>query len=169
MASHVVMPEMVAELVKLIKDHDIFSGRLEFPTLIKDLLHIAFCSWRSITSPATFESHSKRSRLIPSGRIAITRTQGVVHCMRRHDNNCQLKARPLFLSGRSNCPVTNFGTKQPNAAPTLCAPVGNHFPTKRTIRASTPVNTVGVRGNSHYRKSPPILTGSFFQVIRNRL
>jgi len=34
-------------------------------------------------------------------------------------------------------------TRQPNAAPTLWTPVGNHFPTRATILASVPVKLEG--------------------------
>ena len=69
----------------------------------------------------------------------------------------------------SNWPLTSFGTRQPNAAPTLCAPVGKNLPTRPMIRVSTPVSAGGNSIQLPWLYSPPRSTGSFFQVMRNRL
>ncbi len=97
----------------------------------------------AITSPASVRSQSNRSRDIPSGRIAIE----------SHPRRAELYAPPrqkLPVEGHaarwkvgSNCPVARRGTRHPNVAPTLCAPVGNHFPTRAITRARTPVSSGG--------------------------
>jgi len=96
-----------------------------------------------IVAPISF-SQSKRSRDISSGRIAIA----------VHPSSAQSKAPPrqkfpvdghaaLCVSG-SNSPLTRRGTRQPNAAPTLCAPVGKYDPIKPMTRAFTPVIAGGI-------------------------
>ena len=70
-----------------------------------------------------------------------------------HPNKAELKAPPLqklpvdghtaFWVVESKFPVTKGGTRHPNVAPTLCAPVGNHLPAIPIILALTPVSAEG--------------------------
>ncbi len=66
-----IMPQVVAKLFKLVEDHQILAGLAQFPAFIEDLFDIRFAAGVAITSPAILASHSKRSLLMPSGRMAI--------------------------------------------------------------------------------------------------
>ncbi len=66
-----VVPQVVAELFELIEDHQILAGAAQLPALVEDLLDVRFGAGRLDHFAGDFASHSKRSRLMPSGRMAI--------------------------------------------------------------------------------------------------
>ena len=98
----------------------------------------------AITSAPISRSHANRSRDICSGSMATG-----VHPRRAQSNAPPLQKFPvegqtaLWRPG-SNSPLTSRGTRHPNAAPTLCAPVGKNFPASPMIRALTPVISRGI-------------------------
>jgi hypothetical protein len=120
----------------------------------------------AITVAPISRSHSKRSRDISSGRMAIG-----VQPRSAQSNAPPLQKLPvdgqtaLWLSG-SNSPLTSLGTRQPKAAPTLWAPVGKYEPTRPMTRARTPV----ISGGISRKLTPPYrpVRTSFFQVMRKR-
>ena len=69
----------------------------------------------------------------------------------------------------SNSPEISRGTRHPKAAPTLWQPVGKCLPTSPTMRADTPVNSVGNSIQLPPLNAPPSGTDSFFHVMRKRL
>ena len=97
----------------------------------------------AMISPETWASHSNRSRLISSGRMATDSHASRVATYAPPRQKLPVDGHTAFCAVGSNCPVTSRGTRHPNVAPTLCAPVGNHLPTKATILASTPVSALG--------------------------
>jgi hypothetical protein len=122
-----------------------------------------------MTSPASFDSHSKRSRLIPSGRIAMDSQPSSAASYAPPRQKLPVDGQTAFCRVGSNWPVTSLGTRQPKVAPTLCAPVGNHLPTSAMMRAGTPVSEDGSSTQLTPSNPPPDATGSFFHVMRKRL
>ena len=72
-AGDLIVPQVVAHLLKLVEDHAV--GLLpQLVGLVEDLLDVGLAAGVAITSPAIWESHSNRSRLMPAGRMATDRT-----------------------------------------------------------------------------------------------
>ena len=122
-----------------------------------------------MTSPATPDSQSNRSWLIPSGRMAMDSQPRSVASYAPPLQKFPVEGQTAFCRVGSNCPVISLGTRQPNVAPTLWAPVGNHLPTRAMILALTPDSSDGISIQFTSPNPPPKPTGSFFQVILKRL
>ena len=71
MASHFEVPEVIAKLFELVEDHQVLPRFSQFPAFIEDFFDVQFGTGVLMVSPATVESHSKRSFDMPSGRIAM--------------------------------------------------------------------------------------------------
>ena len=71
-AGHLVVPDGVAEFLELVEDDDAVAAFVaKLPALVVDFLDVRFGAGRGDDLVgADFRSHSKRSRLMPSGRMA---------------------------------------------------------------------------------------------------
>ncbi len=88
-------------------------------------------------------SHSKRSLLIPSGRMAIALQASSAQSKAPPRQKLPVDGQTAFWVEGSNSPETRRGTRHPNPAPTLWAPVGKYLPISPMIRALTPVSSGG--------------------------